>query len=146
MTEAEMTARIIRALENPHTTMLGHPTGRLHLARTPYQVDMNRVLEAAARFKVIIELNANPHRLDLDWRLMKKAKELGLKIAVNPDAHHLVWLDDMAYGVGIARKGWLRKEDVFNCLDVEQVQAFLHNLKNPSNLLPSHQANQPNPK
>ena len=138
MTEEEMTARILRAIENPHTTMLGHPTGRLLLARDPYPVDMNQVLEAAARSKVIIELNANPHRLDLDWRLMKKAKELGIKIAINPDAHHLDGLDDISYGVGIARKGWLTKEDVFNCLDVDQVQTYLRKLKNTSTRPLSH--------
>ena len=114
MTEAEMTRRIIRAIENPFTTMLGHPTGRLLLARDPYPLDMDAVLQAAARQGVLIELNANPHRLDLDWRLMKKAKELGLQVVINPDAHHLEGLDDVAYGVGIARKGWLTKEDVFN--------------------------------
>jgi DNA polymerase (family 10) len=127
-----MTARIIRAIENPCTTMLGHPTGRLLLARDPYPVDMNRVLEAAAHHSVILELNANSHRLDLDWRLMKKAKELGLKIAINPDAHHLDGLEDIAYGVGIARKGWLSREDVFNCLYVDQVQTYFRNLKNTS--------------
>ncbi len=129
MTEAEMTRRVIRAIENPYTTMLGHPTGRLLLARDPYPVDMNQVLEAAAHNGVIIELNANPHRLDLDWRLMKKAKELSIKIAINPDAHHLDGLEDISYGVGMARKGWLSKEDVFNCLDSEQVQSYLSNLK-----------------
>jgi DNA polymerase (family X) len=129
MSEAKMTARIIRALENHYTTMLGHPTGRLLLARDPYPVDMNQVLEAAARNEVIIELNAHPHRLDLDWRLMRKAKELGIKIAINPDAHHLEGLADISYGVGIARKGWLSKEDVFNCLDVHHVQTYLGNLK-----------------
>jgi len=129
MSETEMTRRIIRAIENPHTTMLGHPTGRLLLARDPYPVDMGQVLEAAARCGVIIELNANPHRLDLDWRLMKKARELGLKIALNPDAHHLDGLEDISYGVGIARKGWLSKEDVINCLDSEQMQSYLSSLK-----------------
>jgi DNA polymerase (family X) len=130
MTEAEMTLRIIRAIENPYTTMLGHPTGRLLLARDPYPVDMNQILEAAARNGVIIELNAHPHRLDLDWRWMKKAKELGIKIAINPDAHHLDGLTDIFYGVGIARKGWLSREDVFNCLNVSQVQNYFRNRKN----------------
>ncbi|MBI5582575.1 MAG: DNA polymerase/3'-5' exonuclease PolX [Deltaproteobacteria bacterium] len=125
MTEAEMTRRITRAIENPYTTMLGHPTGRLLLARDGYPVNMEAVLEAAARHGVIIELNANPHRLDLDWRLMKKARELGLKIAINPDAHHLEGLTDVHYGVGIARKGWLTREDVFNTLEAEEVAAYL---------------------
>jgi DNA polymerase (family 10) len=124
MSEAEMTRRILRAVENPYTTMLGHPTGRLLLAREGYPVDMEAVLEAAARCGVIIELNANPHRLDLDWRLMKKAKALGLMIAINPDAHHLEGLADVDYGVGIARKGWLTREDVFNTLEMGKVAAY----------------------
>jgi DNA polymerase (family 10) len=129
MTEAEMTQRIVRAIENPYTTMLGHPTGRLLLARDPYPVDMNQVLEAAARCQVVIELNAHPSRLDLDWRLMRKAKELGIKIAINPDAHHLEGLDDMAYGVGIARKGWLTREDVFNTFGVDQIKSYFKHKK-----------------
>ena len=100
MTETEMTRRIIRAIENPFTTMVGHPTGRLLLARDPYPLDMDAVLQAAARRGVLIELNANPHRLDLDWRLMKKAKELGLKVVINPDAHHLEGLEDCPSGSG----------------------------------------------
>ncbi|MBA4393565.1 MAG: DNA polymerase/3'-5' exonuclease PolX [Desulfobacca sp.] len=132
MTEADMTRRIIRAIENPYTTMLGHPTGRLLLARDPYPIDMDQVLEAAARNGVIIELNASPHRLDLDWRLMKKARQLGIKIAINPDAHHLDGLDDISYGVGIARKGWLTREDVFNCLEVDQIQSYFNHRKNTS--------------
>jgi DNA polymerase (family 10) len=129
MTETEMTDRIIRAMEHPYTTMLGHPTGRLLLARDPYPVDMHRILEAAAKNKVIIELNANPHRLDLDWRLMKKAKQFGIKIAINPDAHHLDGLEDLAYGVGIARKGWLTREDVFNTLSVTDIKSYFEQKK-----------------
>jgi len=132
MTETEMTNRIIRAMENPYTTMLGHPTGRLLLARDPYPVDMNRILETAAKNKVIIELNANPHRLDLDWRLMKKAKQLGIKIAINPDAHHLDGLDDLSYGLGIARKGWLTRKDVFNTLEGDQIKTYFVRKKNES--------------
>ena len=124
MTETEMTRRIIRAIENPFTTMLGHPTGRLLLARDPYALDLDAVLQAAARRGVLIELNANPHRLDLDWRLMKKTKELGLQVVINPDAHHLEGLDDVAYGVGVARKGWLTKEDVFNTWEAEAVADY----------------------
>jgi DNA polymerase (family 10) len=76
---------------------------------------------------VLIELNANPHRLDLDWRLMKRAKELGIQVVINPDAHHLEGLEDMAYGVGIARKGWLTKEDVFNTREARDVSDYLEN-------------------
>jgi DNA polymerase (family 10) len=129
LTEEEMTARIIKALENPYTTILGHPTGRLLLAREPYPVDLGRVLEAAARNRVVIELNANPHRLDLDWRWMKKAKELRLKIAINPDAHHLDGLKDIAFGVGIARKGWLTKGEVLNTLKEKDIRSFLQGRK-----------------
>jgi len=125
MSEEEMTRRIIRAVENPYTTMLGHPTGRLLLARDPYPVNMDQVLEAAARCGVLIELNANPHRLDLDWRLMEKTKQLGIKVVINPDAHHLDGLEDLSYGVGIARKGWLTPEEVFNTLDVDQIKKYL---------------------
>ena len=125
MTEKEMTRRIVQAIENPFTTMVGHPTGRLLLARDPYPLDLDAVLQAAARRGVLIELNANPHRLDLDWRLMKKAKELGLQVVINPDAHHLEGLDDMAYGVGIARKGWLTREDVFNTREAQDVADYL---------------------
>lgn len=126
MSQEEMTRRIIRAIENPYTTMLGHPTGRLLLARDPYAVDMEPVLTAAARHDVIIELNANPHRLDLDWRLMKKAKQLGIKIAISPDAHHLEGIEDISIGVGVARKGWLSRDEIFNCLDVHQVKQFFN--------------------
>jgi DNA polymerase (family X) len=129
MAEAVMTRRIIRALENPYTTMLGHPTGRLLLARDPYPVDMDNVLRAAAEHGVIIELNANPHRLDLDWRLMKKAKQLGIKIAINPDAHHLDGLDDLSYGIGIARKGWLTREDVLTTFDLAQIKTYFNQKK-----------------
>ncbi len=125
MTETEMTKRIIRAIENPFTTILGHPTGRLLLARDPYPVTMELVLKAAARNGVLIELNANPHRLDLDWRLMKQAKQLGLKIVINTDAHHLEGLQDLSLGVGIARKGWLTREDIFNTQGQDDVAAFL---------------------
>ena len=125
LSETDMTRRIIRAVENPYTVMLGHPTGRLLLARDAYAVDMEAVLEAAARCDVLIELNANPHRLDLDWRLMKKAKELGLQIVINPDAHHLEGLNDVHTGVGIARKGWLSREDIFNTQETRAVASFL---------------------
>jgi DNA polymerase (family X) len=114
MTEAEMTKRIIKALKNRYVTMLGHPTGRLLLSRDGYPVDMIQVINAAADFGKIIEINAHPLRLDLDWRLCKYAKEKGVMIAINPDAHNIEGLDDVRYGVGIARKGWLGKKDILN--------------------------------
>ncbi|MBI1988039.1 MAG: DNA polymerase/3'-5' exonuclease PolX [Nitrospinae bacterium] len=129
MTQEEMTRRIARALSHPCVTMLGHPTGRLLLGREGYPVDIDALLEAAAGHGVILELNANPHRLDLDWRHLKKAAALGIKISINPDAHSLEGLRDTRYGVGIARKGWLTKGDVFNALALERVMERLKGRK-----------------
>ncbi len=120
-----MTARIVSALAHPRVTVLGHPTGRLLLARDPYAVDMDAVLEAAARHGVVVELNANPRRLDLDWRLLGKAKVLDVAISINPDAHAVAGYDDVRYGVGAARKGGLTAADVFNTRPREAVLAHL---------------------
>jgi len=124
MTDEEATKRVITAMKNPYTTILGHPTGRLLLAREGYRVDMNKVIEAAADLGVSIELNANPHRLDIDWRLIHDAKNKGVLISINPDAHRIEGIDDIRYGVGIARKGWLTKKDVLNCLTAEELINF----------------------
>ncbi len=124
MTETEATDRIIKAMRNRHVTILGHPTGRLLLARDGYPVNIPEVLRAAAELGVAVELNANPHRLDLDWRFCRQARELGVKISINPDAHRLQGLDDMRYGLGIARKGWLRKEDVLNAGSLQDFLKF----------------------
>ena len=125
MPSAEMTKRIIKALENPHVTMLGHPTGRLLLTRDAYQVDIPAILDAAAATGTIIELNANPRRLDLDWRWWPLAKEKGVKCAINPDAHSTAGLQDLVFGVGIARKGWLSKNDVVNTQPLAQITRTL---------------------
>jgi len=125
MSEDEMTGRLIRALANRRTTILAHPTGRLLLAREPYALDLERVIDAAAEHGKVIELNANPHRLDLDWRHCKYAKRQGVRIAVNPDAHHTDGLKDMRYGLSIARKGWLEAQDIINCLGLEEMTTFL---------------------
>jgi DNA polymerase (family 10) len=109
-----MTQRIIRALENPYITILGHPTGRLLLSREGYKVDMEAVLSKAAEMEVAIEINSNPYRLDLDWRWCRKAKDLGIKMAICPDAHDIEGFNHIIYGVGIARKGWLTSSDIFN--------------------------------
>jgi DNA polymerase (family 10) len=114
MGEAEMTTRIVTAMRNPHVTMLAHPTGRLLLSRDPYPVDMPEVIAQAAKLGVILEINAHPQRLDLDWRLCKGAKEKGALFAINPDAHQIEGLADVRYGVGVARKGWLEAKDVVN--------------------------------
>ena len=125
MGEAEMTRRLLRALANRHTTILAHPTGRLLLAREPYALDLERVIDAAAEYGKVLELNANPHRLDLDWRRCKYAKRQGVRIAVNPDAHHADGLADMRYGLNIARKGWLEAADIINCMGMREMETFL---------------------
>lgn len=124
MDESKQTARLIAAVQNPYTTMLGHPTARLLLARDEIAVNMPAVIEAAGEAGTAIEINANPRRLDLDWRLGRLAQKHGVKTSINPDAHHLEGFDHMQYGVGIARKGWFTKEDVINAWDVERVNTF----------------------
>jgi DNA polymerase (family 10) len=121
MSEAEMTRRIIKALKNKHVTMLGHPTGRLLLARDPYPVDMVQVIDAAASEGKMIEINAHPMRFDLDWRLCRYAADKGVLIPINPDAHNIDGLHDVLYGVGIARKGWLEKKNVLNTRTAKEI-------------------------
>jgi DNA polymerase (family 10) len=123
--QAEMTARIIRAISNRHVTFLGHLTGRLLLSREGYQVDVPAVIQAAADTGTVIELNANPRRLDMDWRWWPLAKEKGVKCSINPDAHTTQTLQFLHFGVGIARKGWLTREDVVNCLPLGKIEAAL---------------------
>jgi DNA polymerase (family X) len=123
--EAEMTKRVIRAMENPLITILAHPTGRLLLKREPYVIDVPAVLDAAAATGTWIELNAAPKRLDLDWRWWPLAKEKGVKAVINPDAHRAERLQDLWFGVGIARKGWLTKSDVMNCLPLGKMEKAL---------------------
>jgi DNA polymerase (family 10) len=125
LSEAEMTKRIIRAMENPFITILAHPTGRLLLKRDPYLVDVPAVLEAATATGTWIELNAAPKRLDLDWRWWPLAKQKGVKCVINPDAHRTERLQDLWFGVGIARKGWLTKAEVVNCLTLSKIESAL---------------------
>jgi len=120
-----MTRRIIKAIESPHVTMLGHLTGRLLLEREGYDVDVEKVIDAAIANQVIIELNASPWRLDLDWRHWRKAAERGLLTSINPDAHDTVQLELFRVGVGAARKGWLTKESVLNTKPLAQVKQWL---------------------
>lgn len=123
---AKMTARIIRAIEHPCATIVGHLTGRLLLDREGYDVDVDQIIEAAARCGVAIEINAHPARLDIDWRHVKKARDHGVQIAVNTDAHSTGGLGNLPYGIGIARKGWLRAKDVLNALDCEAIATWFH--------------------
>lgn len=125
LTEAEMTKRIIKAIENPYVTMLGHLTGRLLLSREGYAVDHAAIIEAAAATGTIIELNANPRRLDMDWRWWPLAKEKGVKCAINPDAHSTSHLQYLHFGIGTARKGWLTRTDVVNTLPLGKIEAVL---------------------
>jgi len=125
LSEKEMTKRIIRAMENRFVTILGHPTGRLLLAREPYQVDLVEIIKAAQATGTVIELNANPRRLDMDWRYWKLAKEQGVRCAINPDAHSVRGLQDLWFGIKAARKGWLTREDVINCLRLTDMQKLL---------------------
>jgi DNA polymerase (family 10) len=129
MSQEEMTQRVVKAIRNPYTTILAHPTGRLLLAREPYAIDMMLIIDEASRSKVAIELNAHPYRLDIDWRLCKYAKEKGVKIAINPDAHEEKGLKDTYYGVGIGRKGWLEPENILNAMDLGDMKSFLERRK-----------------
>lgn len=121
MAEKEATKRVIRAVEDPHTSILGHPTGRLLLAREGYPLDFEKVFDACAANGVAVEINANPHRLDLDWRLMRRAKEKGVKLAIGPDAHNPEGLDDVAFGIGVARKGWVESGDLLNSMTLDEL-------------------------
>jgi len=125
MTEDEMTRRIIRAIENPHVTMLGHMTGRLLLKRDAYPVNVQKIITAAAKTGTWIELNSNPLRLDMDWRHWKTAKEKGVKCVINPDAHHYSQIGYVRLGINIARKGWLEKKDVINTLPFVEIKKAL---------------------
>jgi DNA polymerase (family 10) len=120
MGEREMTARMLAAMDNPHLTIIGHPTGRLLLSRDPYGLDLDAVVEKAAATGVALEINADPHRLDLDWRKVRHARARGVAFSIGADAHNVAGLDHVRYGVGIARKGWLGAADVLNARPVEE--------------------------
>ncbi len=120
MNEAEMTTRMLTAMDNPLVSIIGHPTGRLLLARNPYPVNLDAVLDKAAERGIAMEMNADPHRLDLDWRILQKARAKGVMISIGADAHSIPTLRHVDNGLGIARKGWLRKEDVINTRPVDQ--------------------------
>jgi DNA polymerase (family 10) len=118
--EEAQTERLVRAVSHPACRVLGHPTGRLLLARPGYAVDLERVLSACAEHSVAVEINASPYRLDLDWRWARRALALGLKLAINPDAHSTEGLDDVRWGVGIARKAGATAADLINCQDIAE--------------------------
>jgi len=124
MNATQMTDRVLKAMEDPHVTIIGHPTGRLLLTREAYAIDIARVLERAAQLGVAVELNADPHRLDLDWRSCRAAREAGVQVELGPDAHSIAGLDHVGLGVSMARKGWLGASDVLNTRSADEVLAF----------------------
>ena len=129
MSEEKATERLIKAIENPYTTILGHPTGRLLLSRSGYPIDHRKVIDACAGNNVVIEINANPLRLDLDWRWQHYAIEKGVLLSINPDAHRKEGFYDMHYGTLIARKGGVSKHNCLNAMDLEQVKELFNGRK-----------------
>lgn len=127
--EKEMTSRLIKAMENPHVTMLGHLSGRLLLRRDPYAVNHEKVIDCAAETGTVIELNCSPKRMDMDWRWWRRARDKGVKCALNPDAHHASGLQNLHFGIRVARKGWLRRQDVLNCLPAKDIRKWLQTPK-----------------
>lgn len=125
MGEREMTERVLSALDDPHLTILGHPTGRLLLSREAYAVDLDAVLARAAEVGAAVELNCDPYRMDLDWRWLRQATALGASVEIGPDAHSSLGLDNVArFGIGAARKGWLEAKDILNARSARDVVAF----------------------
>jgi DNA polymerase (family 10) len=126
MEEEEMTRRLIKAVENPYTDLLAHPSGRLLLSRDPYKFDVKKVIDACSANKVAIEINASPQRLDLDWRWIYYAREKGCLFSINPDAHSVESISFIKYGIIAARKGGLKNSEVINCLPLEDFKNFLN--------------------
>lgn len=125
MSEAEATERVVRAVQNPHTRILGHPTGRLLLVRDGYPLNHKRVIEACADAEVAIELNANPYRLDLDWRWGRRAIDQDVLISINPDAHSTEELRYVQWGIRVGRKGWLQASDCLNAKSLADFQSWI---------------------
>jgi DNA polymerase (family 10) len=127
MDQDKATTRLLKAIENPYTTILGHPTGRLLLSRKGYEIDHKKIIDACAANKVVIEINANPLRLDLDWRWHRYALEKGVLLAINPDAHRKEGLNDMRFGVMVARKGGLTAEKCLNAFSLSEITTYFNN-------------------
>jgi DNA polymerase (family X) len=125
MTEKQMTSRIIKGMQNRFATILAHPTGRLLLSRDPYAVNINEVMDAASEYNVDLEINSSPFRLDLDWRHCRYAKDKGIKMFINPDAHSIEGFEEFKFGVNVARKGWLEKNDIANTLETGKMADYL---------------------
>jgi DNA polymerase (family 10) len=129
MDEEKATARLIKAIENPYTTILGHPTGRLLLSRKGYPIDYHKIIDACAANDVVIEINANPLRLDLDWRYHRYALEKGVLLSVNPDAHRMEGFRDMHYGVYVGRKGGLEAASCLNTFSLTEISDYFASRK-----------------
>ena len=129
MDQEKATNRILNAISNPYTTMMGHITGRLLLKRPGFPLDMEKVIEACSRNEVVIEINSHPYRLDLDWRWVHQALKSGVKISINPDSHQNETFDMMKYGVNVARKGGLTRADTLNSLGVQELDTYFRNRK-----------------
>lgn len=132
MDEEKANYRLIRAIENPYTTILGHPTGRLILMRQGYPIDHRKIIDACAANGVAIELNAHPYRLDIDWRWIEYAMNKGVKISINPDAHQKEGLSDMLYGVNVARKGYLTTNFCLNAMSLTEFENYLDQKRSKS--------------
>ena len=124
MSEETAMKRVLKAIENPYTTILGHPTGRLLLSREGYPLDHKKIIDACAANNVVIELNANPHRLDIDWQWIPYALKKNVLISVNPDAHNLQGIHDIKYGIAASRKGMLSASKCLNNMDVRQIEKY----------------------
>jgi DNA polymerase (family 10) len=131
MDQAAMTARVLRAMDEPTVAILGHPTGRLLLSRDPFPLDTDAVFEKAARLGIAIEINADPQRLDLDWRLARRAAAAGVTISIGADAHSVAGMANMDLGVTVARKGWLTANQVLNTRSADEFLAFVRARRKP---------------
>jgi len=125
MAEKQMTSRIIKGMQNRFATILAHPTGRLLLSRDPYAVNITEIIDAASEYNVDLEINSSPFRLDLDWRYCRYARDKGVKMFIDPDAHSIEGFEEFKFGVNIARKGWLEKKDIANTLETDKMSDYL---------------------
>ena len=129
MDKIKATERLITAIANPYTTILGHMTGRILLQRIGYPIDHEAIINACAEFNVVIEINSHPKRLDIDWRWVHKALDKGVMLSINPDAHEIAGYQDMYYGVCTGRKGGLSKEQTLNAMNLDEISRYFEERK-----------------
>jgi DNA polymerase (family 10) len=129
MSEEKAMSRLLTAIENPYTTVLGHPTGRLLLSRKGYPIDHEKIIDACIANDVVIEINAHPRRLDLDWTWIKIAQEKGAILSINPDAHHIDGYHDVKYGVLAAQKGGLKKQNNLSSYSLQEIESYLNRFR-----------------